>query len=262
MMEETYISAQQHLLGEKLDAPLVSVAGSSSLKRENVLQIRLEESAVAAVCHQSIGLLCNLAINVVILLAILVQKHAAEVGGVGNVFDLVQLVWEREVDEVLDTGEVDLSEALLEDHGAQSLAVSPGVAIRNAQEIIVHKAIRDDGQLGTRSIDLANAHTHGVEALDSNLLRLVGQNTQDLVLLVGRLEREGGQAHQDLLLGHDKRVNDCKELGDTSSESVHAVVEFVESILEDDGQDLSGNLSGFLSSQGKLSALQGAESGN
>lgn len=261
-MEETYISAQQHLLGEELDAPLVSVAGSSSLERENVLQIRLEESAVAAVCHESIGLLCNLAINVVVLLAILVQQDAAEVGGVGNVFDLVQLVWEREVDQILDTGEVDLSEALLEDHGAQSFAVSPGVAIRNAQQIVVYKTIGDDGQLGTRSIDLANAHTHGVEALDSNLLCLVGQDAQDLVLLVGRLEGEGRQAHQDLLLGHDEGVNDRKELGDTSSESVHAVVEFVKSILEDDGQDLSGDLGGFLSSQGELSALQGGEGGN
>lgn len=259
---KTYISSQQHLLGKELDAPLVSVAGSSSLQRENVLQIRLEESAVSAVGHESIGLLRNLAINVVVLLAILVQKDTSEVGGIGHILDLIQLIWEREVDQILDTGEVDLSEALLEDHGAESLAVSPSVSIRNAQQVIVYKAIRNDGQLGARGVDLANTNTHGVEALDGNLLCLVRQNAQDLVLLVGRLEGEGRQAHQDLLLGHDELVNNRQELGDTSSESVHAVVEFVKGILEDDGQDLSGDLSGFLSSLGELSALQRSEGRN
>lgn len=51
VVRRTYVSSDQHLLGEELDFPLVAVPRPILAGWEHVLQVRLEESLISAVRH-------------------------------------------------------------------------------------------------------------------------------------------------------------------------------------------------------------------
>ena len=114
----TYVSADQHLLGEVLDVPLVAAARPILAGREDVLQVRLKESPISAVRHQGIGLRGDFVVDVEVVLAIFVEEESAEVGGVGDVGDLSECLRKGELDKIFEPGKVNVGEALFDSHGA------------------------------------------------------------------------------------------------------------------------------------------------
>ena len=67
------------------------------------------------------------------------------------------------------------------------------------QHTVVDKAVRDDGEFGTRLVHIGDAFAHGVQTLQRQLLGLVGQDAKNLVDLVRRLEGERRKTHLHLL---------------------------------------------------------------
>jgi len=112
------ISSDQHFLGEVLDVPLVAATRPILAGREDVLQVRFEESPISAVRHQCIGLRGNFVVDVEVVLAIFVEEEAAEVGGVGDVGDLSEFLREGELDKIFESGKVNVGEALFDSHSA------------------------------------------------------------------------------------------------------------------------------------------------
>ena len=71
--------------------------------------------------------------DIEIIFAVFIEEKPAKIGGISDVSDLFKLLWQREINEVFQSGEVNLVETLLDSHFAQSLSVSPCVAVRDAQ---------------------------------------------------------------------------------------------------------------------------------
>lgn len=91
---------------------------------------------VALVRQPRILLLGNFLGGIEVRVPKLVHQGPPEVGCVGDVGDLVEDVREAwEVDNVLEAAELDVLEALLHSHGAQSFAICPGVSIGDGKEV-------------------------------------------------------------------------------------------------------------------------------
>lgn len=100
-----------------------------------MLQIGLQEARVAAVRHARVGVVGNLGVNVQVRVAVLVEHVAAEVGRVGHVRNLLELLREREADEVADARELEVGEALFDGHDPDRLAVGPDILVGNGQQV-------------------------------------------------------------------------------------------------------------------------------
>jgi len=101
-----------------------------------MLQIGLEESAISTIGHQSVWVYFDPVLNIDVLFAILIEEEAAEVGSVGDVRDFFQILGHiGKSDQVLEPRESNMREFLLCSHGAQCLAIKPGLLVRNAQQI-------------------------------------------------------------------------------------------------------------------------------
>ena len=113
----TYVSSNQHLLGKILDVPLIAATRPVLAGREDVLQVRLKEPPISTVGHEGIGLGGDFVVNIEVVLAVFVEEKSPEVGGVGDVGDLSKFLGQGELDEIFESGKVDVSEALLGSHG-------------------------------------------------------------------------------------------------------------------------------------------------
>lgn len=98
-------------------------------KRENVLQIGLQESSISKVGHFGIGNCGDFVVDVNVFFAKIIEHEPSKIGGIRNVSDLFYLLWQREVDQISNPGEPDVVEALLQSHCPESLPVGPCVPI-------------------------------------------------------------------------------------------------------------------------------------
>ena len=80
----------------------------------------------------------NLRRDVVIWVAKLRKEGVSEVGRIRYVFDLVQLIWNVDLGEVLQSRELDVLEALISSHSAQCFTISPHGAVWDTQEVYHH----------------------------------------------------------------------------------------------------------------------------
>lgn len=138
----TYISTNEHLLGEILHVSLVGLGAAVLSSGEDVLQIRLEEPAISAVGHEGVRVGGNLVLDVQAFLSVPVEEVSAEVGRIGHVADLSKInfgqgeaILAPVQEEVLEPGEGNVGETFRCCHCTQCLAVCPGITIWYTQEI-------------------------------------------------------------------------------------------------------------------------------
>ena len=137
---ETYISSDEHLLGKIPHIPSVLVGTTAISNREDVLEIRLQKSAIAKVCHHSIGVVFDFLVYVDVILAKPVEEGSAEVGCVGDIGDLLHIGRHREVNQVLDSRKADVFK-FGGRHLAKGLSIGPCVPVGNTQQIFESLAI-------------------------------------------------------------------------------------------------------------------------
>lgn len=77
-----------------------------------MLEVRLQESTIAKVCHLGVRIVLDLLINVDIVLAKAIKKSATEVGCVGDVSNFFHVGWHRKVDQVFDPREANVLKGL------------------------------------------------------------------------------------------------------------------------------------------------------
>ena len=131
----TYISSDEHLLGKIPHIPSVLIGATAVSNREDVLEIRLQESAIAKVCHHGIRIVFDLLVDVNVILAKAVQEGSTEIGSVSDIRNLLHVGRHREVDQVLYPRKADVLE-LGGRHLAKGLSIGPGVAIGDTQQIL------------------------------------------------------------------------------------------------------------------------------
>jgi hypothetical protein len=93
----TYIASLKHLFCKIFRLPFVCSTVPICSKREDVLQIRHQESSITLVCQSGIFLRGNELINVQVIFAKIVEDKSTKVRGVGDIGDFVQLFWEFEI---------------------------------------------------------------------------------------------------------------------------------------------------------------------
>lgn len=93
----TYISSPKHLFGKIFRLPFVRSTVPICSKREDVLQIRHQESSISLIRQSGILFRGNEMINIQVIFAKIVEDKSTKVCGVGNIRDLIQLFWEFEI---------------------------------------------------------------------------------------------------------------------------------------------------------------------
>lgn len=96
----TYMSSDQHLLGEIPYIPLIVSIRSISAEREDIAQVGFQKPSISEKCHLCIGIGVNFVIDVEVIFAVAVEEEPAKIGGVGDVGNLFELVWQRKIGEV------------------------------------------------------------------------------------------------------------------------------------------------------------------
>lgn len=84
--------------------------------REDILEIRLQEPPVPEVGQLGIRIRGNLVVDVKVGSLVLVEEQSAESGTVSDVDDFTHLFWQRDIEQVFDSGEDNVLELLLSGH--------------------------------------------------------------------------------------------------------------------------------------------------
>lgn len=111
-------------------ALLVLVLGTSLVDRIHCLEIRLQEFDVAPICQARIFVLRDLLLDIEIALAEGVQYSQAKVGGICDVVDFIHIDGYANVNKILETGELNMCEALLNRDCTKRFTICPDISVR------------------------------------------------------------------------------------------------------------------------------------
>ena len=106
----TYKAPSDHLPREELDVPLVLIAATSLALGEDVAEVVFQVAGVSAEGQPRVLVFLNQFVHVQPVAPELGQERAPEIGGVGDVGDLVEFFGKVDCDEMPEAGELDIWE--------------------------------------------------------------------------------------------------------------------------------------------------------